>query len=75
MTKREQKVVAKQRLYECAWKYVRALNGEGDLEEARARMFEVMDLVESLEILTEDEIHRVCRTVRNEYMLESKEAC
>lgn len=75
MLKKERKMIAKNRLYEMAWKYVRALNGEGDYNEARARLFEAIDLIESMEILTEAETHKVFKTVHDEYQFAEKQAC
>jgi hypothetical protein len=75
MLKKERKMIAKNRLYEIAWKYVRALNGDGDFDEARARLFEAIDLIESMEILTEAETHKVFKKVHDEYNFEEKQAC
>lgn len=47
----------------------------GDYNEARARLFEAIDLIESMEILNEAETHKVFKTVHDEYQFAEKQAC
>jgi len=70
MTKQNQKMIMKNRIYSAAWKYVRALNGEGDFEYSRAKLFEAIDSAQETEILTEAETSKVLKTVHDEYQKE-----